>query len=72
MKIARVARVKGLTSKTIRYYDSIGLIVAGRSDNGYRVYSEFQVRELAFVQKARTPSNWRLVSRPSGTPFFSE
>lgn len=55
MNIAQVTRLTGLTGKTIRYYDSIGLIVAaGREQNGYRVYTEQQVRELAFVQKAKT------------------
>ena len=54
MNIAKVAELTGLSGKTIRYYDSIGLIVAaGQEQNGYRVYVEHQVRELAFVQKAK-------------------
>lgn len=55
MNISRVAGLTGLTNKTIRYYESIGLIVAAsRLENGYRDYSEQQVKELTFVQQART------------------
>lgn len=54
MNISKVASQTGLTSKTIRYYESIGLIqVARRQENGYRDYSEQQVQELKFVQQAR-------------------
>ena len=41
MNISKVAKATGLTAKTIRYYESIGLITAPvRSDNGYRSYTE--------------------------------
>jgi MerR family copper efflux transcriptional regulator len=41
MNISKVAKATGLTAKTIRYYESIGLISAPvRSDNGYRSYTE--------------------------------
>ncbi|AMO54842.1 transcriptional regulator [Endozoicomonas montiporae] len=54
MNISKVASRTGLTSKTIRYYESIGLIEAARRlDNGYRDYSEQQLQELKFVQQAR-------------------
>lgn len=54
MNISKVAKATGLTSKTIRYYESIGLIAAPlRSDNGYRSYSEGALRELRFVKRAR-------------------
>ena len=54
MNISKVASITGLTSKTIRYYESIGLIPAARrQENGYRDYSEQQVQELRFVQQAR-------------------
>ena len=54
MNISKVAEQTGLTSKTIRYYESVGLISAAkRLDNGYRDYSEQQIKELKFVQQAR-------------------
>ncbi|MGL4716597.1 MAG: Cu(I)-responsive transcriptional regulator [Aeromonas sp.] len=54
MNISKVAKATGLTAKTIRYYESIGLIKAPvRSDNGYRSYSEGSLRELRFVKRAR-------------------
>jgi len=54
MNISKVAKATGLTAKTIRYYESIGLIKAPvRSDNGYRSYTEGSLRELRFVKRAR-------------------
>ena len=54
MNISKVAKATGLTAKTIRYYESIGLITAPvRSDNGYRSYTERALRELRFVKRAR-------------------
>jgi len=55
MNIGTVAERAGVTSKTIRYYESIGLIdPARRSDSGYRVYNERDVQTLRFVQRARS------------------
>lgn len=55
MNIGTVADRAGVTSKTIRYYESIGLIgPARRSDSGYRVYDEGDVQTLRFVQRARS------------------
>ncbi|MFG0832768.1 Cu(I)-responsive transcriptional regulator [Aeromonas bivalvium] len=54
MNISKAAQATGLSAKTIRYYESIGLITAPlRSDNGYRSYGEETVRELHFVKRAR-------------------
>ncbi|MCV6620983.1 MAG: Cu(I)-responsive transcriptional regulator [Cellvibrionaceae bacterium] len=54
MNISEAAKRSGLSSKTIRYYESIGLVkVAKRSDNGYRDYSESDVEALRFLQRAR-------------------
>ncbi len=55
MKIGEVARLSGLSTKTIRYYESIGLIEAGlRQDNGYRAYTPQTLDALKFLQRART------------------
>ena len=39
MNISAAARESGLSAKTIRYYEEIGLIApAARAENGYRQY----------------------------------
>ena len=55
LNIGSVAEAAGLPAKTIRYYESIGLIQpAGRRANGYRSYSETDMRTLAFIKRARS------------------
>ena len=55
LNIGSVAEASGLPAKTIRYYESIGLIrPAGRRANGYRSYSENDMRTLAFIKRARS------------------
>lgn len=77
MKIGDVARRTGVPAKTIRYYESIGLLPRPeRAANGYRVYGEEALRTLSFVRHARQlgfPLDdvrallglWRDRSRPS-------
>ena len=54
MNISTTASQTGLPAKTIRYYEEIGLVVPGRTANGYRDYNDAQVHRLAFVQRARS------------------
>jgi MerR family copper efflux transcriptional regulator len=52
--IGRVAEDTGVPTKTIRYYESIGLVrPAQRARNGYRVYDQRTVEVLRFVKRAR-------------------
>jgi len=44
MRIGELARRAGVSVKAVRYYESMGLIVTGRLENGYRDYDERQVR----------------------------
>lgn len=54
MKISEVARQTGLNARTIRYYERIGLVDSPpRLDNGYRQYSEQNIRQLWFLRHAR-------------------
>ena len=54
MNIGNAARETGVPAKTIRYYESIGLIPqARRTDNGYRHYGDTDIEVLRFIQRAR-------------------
>lgn len=53
MNIGEAARSSGLPSKTIRYYEEIGLISPDRAENGYRDFSETHMHILAFLSRAR-------------------
>lgn len=54
MNIGETASGSGVPAKTIRYYESIGLIPpAVRAENGYRNYSPFDIETLKFIQHAR-------------------
>ncbi|MDH4560118.1 Cu(I)-responsive transcriptional regulator [Pseudomonas sp. BN411] len=54
MNIGQAAKKSGLTSKMIRYYEGIGLLPeAGRSDSGYRQYSNQDLHTLAFIKRSR-------------------
>ncbi|WP_264212573.1 Cu(I)-responsive transcriptional regulator [Leisingera thetidis] len=53
MNIGDVASRSGLPSKTIRYYEDIGLIKPHRSANGYRCFAETDLHKLAFLGRAR-------------------
>lgn len=54
MNIGEAAGAAGVSAKTIRYYESIGLIrTPDRTENGYRVYDHRDVQTLRFVQRAR-------------------
>ena len=54
MNIGKVARLSGLTVKTVRYYSDIGIINPQVDrDNGYRVFSESDLAKIQFLAKAR-------------------
>lgn len=54
MNIGDVSRLSGLPTKTIRYYEEIGLVAPLRSDNGYRAFRESDLHKLAFLGRARS------------------
>lgn len=57
-RISEVAKLTGLNPKTIRYYEDIKVIPNARRTvvphgMGYRLYSEQDLRRLAFVKQAK-------------------
>jgi Cu(I)-responsive transcriptional regulator len=54
LDIGGCAHATGVPAKTIRYYESIGLLPpAKRADNGYRRYGKTEIETLRFVRRAR-------------------
>ena len=53
MNINQAATQSGISAKTLRYYEDIGLITPGRRDNGYRDFSSDDVLQLRFLRRAR-------------------
>ncbi|MDJ0612226.1 MAG: Cu(I)-responsive transcriptional regulator [Rhizobiaceae bacterium] len=54
MNISKASELTALPPKTIRYYEEIGLVKAQRAANGYRDYSDNEIHQLAFLQRARS------------------
>jgi len=54
MNIGLAAQKSGLSAKTIRYYEDIGLIIPARKSNGYRDYSDNDSEKLRFLQRSRS------------------
>lgn len=54
MNIGQASTATGVSTKMIRYYESVGLIrPADRTDSNYRDFGERDVRELQFIRRAR-------------------
>ena len=54
MKIGELTRLAGCTVKAVRFYEATGLLPrATRSPSGYRLYTEHDVKRLAFIQRAK-------------------
>lgn len=51
MQIGEVAEVTGLSLRTIRHYEDVGLVLpSARSKGGFRLYSEHDVARLRLVR----------------------
>ena len=54
MKINQLSKLTNVLSKTIRYYEDVGLLPkASRHSNGYREYSSIDVERLVFIRRCR-------------------
>ncbi len=54
LTIGELAKQTGVPTKTIRFYESIGLVdEPERLDNGYRVYPQSRVEELTLIKNVR-------------------
>lgn len=55
MNISEAAEITNLSAKSIRLYEDKGVISPPiRSENGYRIYSDKQIKQLSIVAKARS------------------
>ena len=55
MNIGDIAKLTGLSSKSIRLYEEKQLITPPRrSDSGYREYGDQHVQELNLISRAKT------------------
>jgi len=54
LTVGALARSTGVTAKTVRYYEAIGLLPeARRGANGYRYYPRETVSRVGFIQRAK-------------------
>ncbi|MFJ4849514.1 MULTISPECIES: MerR family transcriptional regulator [unclassified Streptomyces] len=53
MRIGELAERAGTTTRALRYYESLGLLRARRTGNGYRAYDEADLRLLRQIQLLR-------------------
>lgn len=54
-RIGELASRVGLTERTIRYYEELGLLESvKRLDGGIRVYTDDDVRRLKYIRKLKT------------------
>ena len=55
LKIGDLVRLTGLTSRTLRHYDQLGLLVpSGRSSGDYRLYGPADVQRLLAIQHLKS------------------
>lgn len=52
-RISQLAERSGVPATTLRFYEDAGLLEAGRTPAGYRVYGEDAVERLGFISSAK-------------------
>jgi Predicted transcriptional regulators len=54
MHIGEVAERAGLSHRTMRHYDEVGLVTpSGRSEGGFRLYTEDDVERLLLIRRMK-------------------
>lgn len=54
MQIGELARRAGISTRTIRYYEEIGLMnTVKRTENGKRIYTQADYQRIRFIQKLK-------------------
>ncbi|MDP4509378.1 MerR family transcriptional regulator [Nonomuraea turcica] len=53
VQIGEVAERLGLSLRTIRHYEEVGLVVPERTPGGFRLYSETDIGRLALVKRMK-------------------
>lgn len=53
MQIGELADRTGLSLRTIRHYDEVGLLPASRTEGGFRVYTERDVEQLTHIKRMK-------------------
>lgn len=59
LQIGELAERTGLSQRTIRHYDEVGLLPASRTEGGFRVYTETDIHRLGHI-KAMKPLGFTL------------
>src|SRR6185503_9362045 len=61
LRIQEVSAALGLTSRTLRYYEELGLLKpAARSEGDYRLYDEDDLERLRFIKGLRDDAGFSL------------
>ncbi|MER8041988.1 MerR family transcriptional regulator [Streptomyces sp. NPDC094032] len=73
MLIGEVARRSGVSARMLRHYESLGLVrPTGRSDSGYREYSDDNIRRVFHIESLRSLGlSLRDVGRALDDPGFA-
>jgi len=53
LTILNAEKTTGVSRKTLRYYEDLGLLHPARSSNGYRKYDERTVERIRFIVRAK-------------------
>ena len=53
LQIGELAERTGLSLRTIRHYDEVGLLPASRTEGGFRVYTEHDVQRLGHIRQMK-------------------
>lgn len=53
VQIGEVAERTGLSLRTIRYYEEVGLVVPARTQGGFRLYGDVEIERLLLIKRMK-------------------